>query len=123
MYHGNSQPSSKWRKDKCIMVMVGHLQKGGRLGYHGNSQPFSKRRNFLPSSFTDVNVKFIYFRIVTTGFHTLIHDDEEEDNDVVTSANSVDVMRQSSQSGELNPRISISPALLIDMLSCLYYIM
>ncbi|KAL4217499.1 hypothetical protein ACF0H5_023948 [Mactra antiquata] len=63
-------------------------------------------------------------RIVTTGFHTLMHDEDPGvNNDVSTSATSVDVMRQSCRSGELHPRISVSPALLIDMLSCLYYIM
>lgn len=64
-------------------------------------------------------------RIVTTGFHRLL-DDSEDDNDVITTSSSLDEMSRSSSkshSGELNPRISVSSALLIDMLSCLYYIM
>lgn len=63
-------------------------------------------------------------RIVTTGFHKLLPDREE--NDVIrTTAVHNDAVHLTSQNapGELHPRISVSPALLIDMLSCLYFIM
>ncbi|XP_053386662.1 hyccin-like [Mercenaria mercenaria] len=62
-------------------------------------------------------------RIVTTGFHTLMQVGEDDDDVISTTTNLTEMSQQVSQSGELSPRISVSPALLIDMLSCLYYIM
>ncbi|XP_060597555.1 hyccin 2-like isoform X2 [Ruditapes philippinarum] len=62
-------------------------------------------------------------RIVTTGFHTLMQVDDDDDVIRTNTANLTDYSQHTSRSGELSPRISVSPALLIDMLSCLYYIM
>lgn len=62
-------------------------------------------------------------RIVTTGFHKLMQVDPEDEDIISTSTNLSEISQQVSQSGELSPRISVSPALLIDMLSCLYFIM
>ncbi|WAR09928.1 HYCCI-like protein [Mya arenaria] len=84
-------------------------------------------------------------RIVTTGFHTLIPDDEDDlvrttatlheaarrinqigDIDAdrrLSQTAGLDPAKRINQTGELDPRISVSPALLIDMLTCLYFIM
>lgn len=62
-------------------------------------------------------------RIVTTGFNTLVQTDDDDSEDIIRMASFSQTLKRRDQSGELHSRISVSPALLIDMLSCLYYIM
>ena len=66
----------------------------------------------------------IFFsRIVTTGFSNLIHSDDGSPDITDKTASLAEALRRTSVSGEMCPRIAVSPTLLIDMLSCIYYIM
>lgn len=62
-------------------------------------------------------------RIVTTGFSNLIQHDDDSPDIFDKTASLTEALRRTSISGEMCPRIAVSPTLLIDMLSCIYYIM
>jgi len=69
-------------------------------------------------------------RIVSTGFSSLPLDTDDADIDMVRTSANLENMGLAGgkggtggHSGEMDPRIGVSPALLIDMLTCLYYIM
>lgn len=62
-------------------------------------------------------------RIVTTGFSNLIHHDDRSPDIHDETASLAEALRRTSVSGEMCPRIAVSPALLTDMLTCIYYIM
>ena len=66
---------------------------------------------------------FDIYRIVSTGFHTLVPDEDKDDDLVGRTTSLTEAVKRTNHGGELNPRISVSPVLLIEMLSCLYFVM
>ena len=80
----------------------------------------------LPVNLIQSSLLFITsvcYRIVTTGFSSLIQHDDDSPDIYDKTASLTEALRRTSVSGEMCPRIAVSPALLIDMISCIYYIM
>ena len=66
---------------------------------------------------------YLCYRIVTTGFSNLTPHGDHSPEGYDRTASLEEALRRTSVSGEVVPRIAVSPTLLIEMLTCIYFIM